>query len=722
MITDLNQILVEWAYRTNDGKPDANNSAKVLVLETVLSDFGWSEEARAELLNSLMEAREKKPKGWFVNDKDKAVYRTVDYAKKKDWPPASDDQIKKAEDDDDGEEETQSQNTPEMDAMDAIVSGPEIDINKTTDTEVGAKIKPFIEKASKTITELVNAGNKQGAKALAQHIIDKYHITKPLYLQPDKKGLGKIKIGTKYKNFMGGKNAPSKYQQKIMDAIQSSGAVIPLRKKGISPTTMAPNQVHANFDENGKPQFKSGKIKLIKNKKGEPIGREVQIGKRKFVVDIDPNDELSRLKIETLPTGSVDFIDINSADTPEGRTECIVNATNNLNDTISKIGVNFTDRFNKGVAKKLKEQTQELQKLEKKKNAVESEEEKEKLQKEFYDKSLELLETTKIENPEAKGVNEFNSMASYISETIEAVNLLNQGVETYIPASGNFTTNDVVSFRKGKIQPRVVTTDGMSADEMNMLLANEDHLELGGASVKFAGGSASQLTNKIEMSTFKDDNVKLKINGKMRKGTKEVLLGLTKAYNNLFPDTGAAPKALTKTEIKTMMDESRQALYEFYPKVMNPKNKPNAEKEMIEKIKKKVIKQLDRLNQDKVAKGEGYANAAKRMELYHYTQFVNVAIHNHPKRGLEGQAFANSDYESSIVNKKVKIDRIHSDGVKTLSYAGLDIDMGYTVSKTGKITPTNVYSSRLKHSNENPFMDQDVKKIVGAKALAALHI
>ena len=58
MITDLNKILVEWAYRTSDGKPDVKNSAKLLVLESVLNDFGWSEEARAELLSTLMEGDE----------------------------------------------------------------------------------------------------------------------------------------------------------------------------------------------------------------------------------------------------------------------------------------------------------------------------------------------------------------------------------------------------------------------------------------------------------------------------------------------------------------------------------------------------------------------------------------------------------------------------------------------------------------------------------------
>ena len=54
MITDLNEILVEWSYRTSDGKPDVKNSAKLIILESVLNDFGWSREARAELLSTLM--------------------------------------------------------------------------------------------------------------------------------------------------------------------------------------------------------------------------------------------------------------------------------------------------------------------------------------------------------------------------------------------------------------------------------------------------------------------------------------------------------------------------------------------------------------------------------------------------------------------------------------------------------------------------------------------
>jgi len=70
MITDLNQILVEWAYRTNDGKPDVKNNAKLLTLEGVLKDFGWTREARAELLGTLMEAD-------IVKNKDSGNIYTV---------------------------------------------------------------------------------------------------------------------------------------------------------------------------------------------------------------------------------------------------------------------------------------------------------------------------------------------------------------------------------------------------------------------------------------------------------------------------------------------------------------------------------------------------------------------------------------------------------------------------------------------------------------------
>ena len=61
MITDISKILVEWAYQTSDGKPDVKNGAKLIILERVLKNFGWSSPVRAELLNNLLE-KQKPPR------------------------------------------------------------------------------------------------------------------------------------------------------------------------------------------------------------------------------------------------------------------------------------------------------------------------------------------------------------------------------------------------------------------------------------------------------------------------------------------------------------------------------------------------------------------------------------------------------------------------------------------------------------------------------------
>jgi len=82
MITDLNEILVEWAYRTNDGKPDVKSNAKLLTLEGVLKDFGWSREARAELLSTLMEIA---PTTMVSNPNPKGRADKVQYQYAKQW-------------------------------------------------------------------------------------------------------------------------------------------------------------------------------------------------------------------------------------------------------------------------------------------------------------------------------------------------------------------------------------------------------------------------------------------------------------------------------------------------------------------------------------------------------------------------------------------------------------------------------------------------------------
>ena len=61
MNTNINDILVEWAYRVKDGKPNPKSIRDKIVLESVLKDFGWSIAQRDELLRNLTEADENKP-------------------------------------------------------------------------------------------------------------------------------------------------------------------------------------------------------------------------------------------------------------------------------------------------------------------------------------------------------------------------------------------------------------------------------------------------------------------------------------------------------------------------------------------------------------------------------------------------------------------------------------------------------------------------------------
>ena len=52
MITDLNKILNEWAFRTKSGKPNPKSMSHQIILENILKEFGWNQKARIELLNS----------------------------------------------------------------------------------------------------------------------------------------------------------------------------------------------------------------------------------------------------------------------------------------------------------------------------------------------------------------------------------------------------------------------------------------------------------------------------------------------------------------------------------------------------------------------------------------------------------------------------------------------------------------------------------------------
>jgi len=58
MITDLNVIVKEWAYRVHDGKPNPNNSAHLYQLSELLIENKWPLSVIDELLQNLKEGDE----------------------------------------------------------------------------------------------------------------------------------------------------------------------------------------------------------------------------------------------------------------------------------------------------------------------------------------------------------------------------------------------------------------------------------------------------------------------------------------------------------------------------------------------------------------------------------------------------------------------------------------------------------------------------------------
>ena len=96
MITDLNKILVEWAYQVKNGKPNHKSTRDLIVLDSVLKDFGWNLVERNELVNNLTEVD-------IVKNKDSGNIYTVQNVNKDKHTlikkNASEDDIKKIEKD-----------------------------------------------------------------------------------------------------------------------------------------------------------------------------------------------------------------------------------------------------------------------------------------------------------------------------------------------------------------------------------------------------------------------------------------------------------------------------------------------------------------------------------------------------------------------------------------------------------------------------------------------
>ena len=72
-ITNLNEILSDWAYRVDGGMPDATKLSHLVILEKTLIECGWNVAERYEFIKNLQEAARKPNKDGYIH-KSQGVY------------------------------------------------------------------------------------------------------------------------------------------------------------------------------------------------------------------------------------------------------------------------------------------------------------------------------------------------------------------------------------------------------------------------------------------------------------------------------------------------------------------------------------------------------------------------------------------------------------------------------------------------------------------------
>ena len=82
MITELDAIVKEWAYRVHDGKPNPNNSAHLYHLPEILIENKWPLSVINELLQNLNEIA---PTAMVANPNPKGRAEKVQYRYAKQW-------------------------------------------------------------------------------------------------------------------------------------------------------------------------------------------------------------------------------------------------------------------------------------------------------------------------------------------------------------------------------------------------------------------------------------------------------------------------------------------------------------------------------------------------------------------------------------------------------------------------------------------------------------
>ena len=727
MIKDLNKILVEWSYRTSDGKPDVKNSAKLIVLESVLNDFGWSREARAELLNNLI--NEVKPTSFvgmtkagkkrYFQDKDslqRAIKRgSVTPVDKKDDKDKDAGKPKPSMDfdrfadkpkaGDDSEDETQSQDEDTFSPVpDKLINNKMKNINAQLDNapenpphltkEIKQKISTLIEKTFKgedlnseeeelalshlkfVTTEGVPDSPKPTARTDIYLALENpkefYPASKRTSLFPPVGSRSKTTTPA-FKKWVD--NLESKYD--VFVGTTSEGAV---GKKVLVPNKLTSERKIAKIEKqddgsikfNGKPMKKIGQpdedVLLKAVRKNNPNMTDEEVKGRATIIGRQIaryNDQINDLS-EAGDFEYVDYGPVQSSDDRKKTSQSIISTTENkFKDLLTKAGA-----MDKPENKKVFDT---INKLKEDRDPENNEKDREE-----YNEILNQLLVDMASSVDFK-----DSVADY-AEIKVALEKLSQGNPVYAPASETFKISDIVI-----INP--IDTSDLGLDDADKLSESLKYLNValefvGGESVKYKGGGAGMSDDKVRLTVYKGKETRKRLN--------DLLAG----YYSLYPEDRDPPNYPPSDE---NIKESRDKFDDTKNWAMENDIVSEEEANAIESYAER---RGDLLHEKFMKNGVGNCMDDKEKERYkesikQYLREMKMmeALNNND---LEYTKFGNSNQKIGL--KDGKPGRAYSeeiDGIKKPCYMKFKDDPGFSFSPTSKgcvtATPTNRNPSEI---------------------------
>jgi hypothetical protein len=707
MITDLNKILVEWAYRTNDGQPNSKNSAHVIILERVLNDFGWSREAIDELLSNLMEAdadvveptlakaRKKADKGQtYSSPRSKKVYT-------------------RGKEEEEGEDSKEDEKTKETKKTTYDKVANNIDSIAQTTPENKKKIKSLMDKAlsgkkledeeSKFLSKWVRVVEPTEATETSN---PKYKIYVARFEGDFRRTTGK---GKKAEKVEMGQSAASK---SVHQKLQKSGLTTE-RVSTFGGKKTAPNQI---YNENGKPKIikqkptlgakKTDDIKQAEKvvmaargkkniKKGTDAHKALQKAKSKLKewarttnsvsigeLTIEKQDlnnfekgsgeykkaaqnnrEMADLA-EKIALGDMDFIDMDEGvypDSKENREIVIQSSLVNMLDHFDMLG---DKPVAEGVpAAELPDSTKKVMNKLRQIAAANPNGGTAGFDnpQEWYDAFEETMSEFANDDKLKEGWANF----AEVFTAVRAMHNNGAGTENgkcvLLPESSTLETVDVLQISTGTAKSKFVTLDGLS--------------------VKKGKGGASALTSKIKKAVMSDDD-----DGKK----KQMILGMSNSNSEIYEDDVDHKSYRQKqAEAAESVGVNPELINEVLEKAVSkdPKSKVEVALDTIVKRRAKAAPTPKKeSNQEYVAfiEEEKKQKEIIRQRLQSYyinTHLTHMAYNN----AVDVQDFGNDSVLSQkidkggsklVAEKRIKISS--SDGIDTLAYAIPTFDVGFS--------------------------------------------